>query len=79
MKIKCLLFGHKKYSPNVLKENSIISLHDALGEELVNINVCERCGAVFSDLFLTSHNSSQSPPHPPTNKVRHYPPTMSVV
>lgn len=58
MKLKCLLFGHKRYSPNVLRGHSLITLKDSLGSDLVSINVCERCGAVFSDLFLTTHNSS---------------------
>jgi hypothetical protein len=56
MKIKCLLFGHKKYSPNILQGHSMFTLKDAIGSDLVSIDVCERCGAVFSDLFLTTHN-----------------------
>jgi hypothetical protein len=55
MKLKCLLFGHVAYKPNALKDNngnhcSIIEIKDALGCSLVKIEVCERCGAVFSDL-----------------------------
>ena len=56
MKLKCLLFGHKKYSPDALQGYSLITLKDSLGSPLVNVDVCERCGTVFSDLFLTTHN-----------------------
>lgn len=54
MNIKCILKGHKRYEPNALKVNGfqkdLISLHDDLGEKLFAVNVCDRCGAVYSDL-----------------------------
>jgi len=56
MKLKCLLFGHKKYSHNVFQGHSLITFKDSLGSDIVNIDVCERCGAVFSNLLLTTHN-----------------------
>ena len=49
-KIKCFFVGHKKYSPNALKGEEFMELKDALGESLVKVNVCERCGAVYSNL-----------------------------
>jgi hypothetical protein len=49
-RIKCLLFGHKKYSPNALNGESIIEVKDYLHSTLVTINVCERCGEVYSNL-----------------------------
>lgn len=47
-KLKCLVLGHKQYKPTVLNGNHIILLRDSLGESLVSIDVCERCGAVYS-------------------------------
>ena len=49
-KIICLFIGHKKYDPNILGGNDVLRISDALGSELVSINVCERCGAVYSNL-----------------------------
>jgi hypothetical protein len=48
--LKCMLYGHKKYNPHALKGSNIWVLYNALGEKLVSINVCGRCGAVYSDL-----------------------------
>jgi len=56
MKLKCLLFGHKKYNPDMLNNHDIIELKDALGVKLVSINICQRCGAVYSDLLKTLSN-----------------------
>ncbi len=50
MNIKCLLFGHKKYRPNCLNGTDIIEIKDMLGVKLVSVNICERCGAVYSNL-----------------------------
>lgn len=47
-KILCLIKGHKRYAPKVLNGNHIILLRDSLGESLVSIDVCKRCGAVYS-------------------------------
>ena len=47
-KMKCLFLGHKRYSPKVLNGNHFFLLRDSLGESLVSIDVCERCGAVYS-------------------------------
>ncbi len=47
-KILCFIKGHKRYTPKVLNGNHIILLRDNLGESLVSIDVCERCGAVYS-------------------------------
>jgi hypothetical protein len=49
-KIICAFLGHKKYSPKCLEGNDFITLKDDLDSKLVSINVCERCGAVYSDL-----------------------------
>ena len=52
--ILCFFFGHVKYEPQILKisgRKDIITLYDILGEKLVSINVCKRCGAVYSDLL----------------------------
>lgn len=46
--IKCLLFGHEKYSPQILNGKDIVLVNDALGAPLVSINVCKRCGKVYS-------------------------------
>jgi len=46
--IKCLLFGHKKYEPNVLNGNDIILVRDIMNQPLVSINVCKNCGKVYS-------------------------------
>lgn len=47
-RITCLIKGHKKYNPDILKGSSLIDLKDATGSHLVSINVCERCGKVYS-------------------------------
>lgn len=49
-RIICWLLGHTAYRPNALNNCGLVSLHDALGETLVTIDVCKRCGAVYSDL-----------------------------
>ncbi len=46
----CWLFGHRKYDPQVLEGKDFSTLRDALGSPLVSVNICERCGAVYSDL-----------------------------
>lgn len=48
-KIICLMFGHKKYEPNVLKNKNLFEVKDELGSILVAINICKLCGAVYSD------------------------------
>lgn len=48
-KIKCLLFGHKKYEPNALDGEDFMTINDALGEKLISIHICQRCGAIYSD------------------------------
>ena len=50
IKLKCLLFGHKKYRPNCLGGHSVIDIKDELGDDLFSINVCDRCGSVYSNL-----------------------------
>jgi len=52
VKLKCLLFGHKKYSPTALNSDDLMTITDALGSKLVSINICERCGRVYSDLLI---------------------------
>ncbi len=47
-KLKCLILGHKRYKPKVLNGAHIIMIRDNLGEPLVSIDVCERCGEVYS-------------------------------
>lgn len=47
-KLKCLILGHKRYTPKSLNGNHIMLLRDNLGESLVAIDVCERCGTVYS-------------------------------
>jgi len=56
MNIKCLLFGHKKYRPQTLGGADVIEVKDILDKHLFGINVCDRCGAVYSDLRSPSHN-----------------------
>ena len=48
-RIICFLLGHKKYSINAIEGADIIEIKDVLGNHLVGINVCSRCGAVYSD------------------------------
>jgi len=52
VKLKCLMFGHKKYSPKALENADLMSVHDSLGVKLVGVNICERCGRVYSDLLI---------------------------
>jgi hypothetical protein len=47
-KLKCLILGHKRYKPKSLNGNHIILIRDSMGDKLVSIDVCERCGAVYS-------------------------------
>lgn len=50
MNIKCIVFGHKKYKIKSLGFDDLFTIRDALGVRLFAINVCERCGNVFTDL-----------------------------
>ena len=50
MNIKCILLGHIPYKPNVLNGNSLLEVRDKLGASLVKVDVCSRCGAVYSNL-----------------------------
>ena len=46
----CKLKGHKKYDPNILNGNDLMTISDSLGVSLVRINVCKRCGELYTDL-----------------------------
>jgi hypothetical protein len=46
--IICKILGHKKYSPKALEGNDLFEVKDSMGYTLVTINVCERCGKVYS-------------------------------
>ena len=50
-KIWCAIVGHKKYSPDALKGNEFIELKDQLGHSLVKVNICERCGSIYTNLI----------------------------
>lgn len=58
--IICLLFGHKRYRPKVFNNYSFITIRDSIGEDLYHINICERCGLVFSEPALTRINEKDS-------------------
>jgi len=47
-KLKCLILGHKRYKPKSLNGNHILLLRDDMGDSLVSVDICERCGAVYS-------------------------------
>ena len=47
--IYCLLFSHKKYNPNALHGKSFVTLTDELGASLVEVNICRRCGNLYTD------------------------------
>jgi hypothetical protein len=47
-KLKCLILGHKRFKPKSLNGNHILLLRDDMGESLVSVDICERCGAVYS-------------------------------
>jgi hypothetical protein len=48
----CLAIGHKKYTPHCVISNKgdFIRMEDALGHTLIAINVCERCGKLYTSL-----------------------------
>lgn len=48
-KLICFLIGHKKF--NCFDGYDILTLNDREGKKLVSINVCKRCGGVYSDLY----------------------------
>ena len=48
--LKCKIFGHIKYNPNALNGSDLLELNDYLDNSLVKVNVCARCGAVYSNL-----------------------------
>jgi hypothetical protein len=47
-KLICWLFGHKKYNPKCLRNKDFMVLRSD-GEKLVGINICERCGNLYTD------------------------------
>jgi len=47
-KLKCLILGHKRFKSKSLNGNHILLLRDDMGESLVSVDICERCGAVYS-------------------------------
>jgi hypothetical protein len=49
-KIICWLFGHKKYNPKVLKGGDFLWMEDELNQKLISINICKRCGELYTDL-----------------------------
>jgi len=49
--ITCLILGHIKYEPAALRDVDMVWVEDTLGQKLVGINTCQRCGGVYSDLF----------------------------
>ena len=49
MKIKCLIFGHEKRNFKTINGANIITMTDQLGNEIVAINICKRCGKVYSN------------------------------
>jgi hypothetical protein len=49
MKIKCVIFGHEKREFKTIEGANIITMTDELGAEIVAINICKRCGKVYSN------------------------------
>ncbi len=47
----CKIIGHKKYKVYNIECADMLTIKDSLGANLVSINVCKRCGAVYSDLY----------------------------
>lgn len=50
--ILCYFLGHVKYVPEHLHDFpfTLLLLNDIDGSPLVKVNVCSRCGVVYSDL-----------------------------
>ncbi len=48
-RIICYFVGHKKYNPSIFDRYDILRIEGSLGKKLIVINVCERCGAVYSN------------------------------
>lgn len=47
--IICFIKGHKKYNPKALNGVDVLTINDAMGVKLTSINICERCGKVYSE------------------------------
>jgi hypothetical protein len=50
--ILCFLLGHKKHCSKSMPDGNVIKTVDILGNELLTISVCERCGKVYSNLVI---------------------------
>ena len=58
--LMCFFLGHKKYNPKTLQNRDFLNITEDFratinGEDknyhttLVSVNICRRCGAVYSD------------------------------
>ena len=46
-RLKCLLFGHTSLFLNTLNNKPLITVLDGFGRRLINIEMCEKCDAVY--------------------------------
>ena len=47
-KILCHIRGHKKYNPDTLNGQHIITITDRLNQPLLTVDVCTRCGSTYA-------------------------------
>ena len=50
--------GHKKYNPKSKHEYDLIAINDALGQQEVAVNVCERCKKVYAEFKAQPQHDS---------------------
>lgn len=48
--VKCFFFGHRKLKLQTLGDNDVLELRDCVGSKLIRVNVCSRCGRLYTNL-----------------------------
>jgi hypothetical protein len=51
-KLKCWFLGHKKYNPKSLRNEDFMVLRDDLGQKLITVNICARCGSLYTNFSV---------------------------